>query len=420
MRDLRFALVHTGVDDALDSFAALDVDRRGDLSEDDFFRALRHLGAEVSRSSVFKALDKFPGRKRGDVAYAELVRALKLPVPKRSGRPKRLEEGARVEARFRGRDRYFPGKIRRENRDGTFDVDYDDGERETGVREDLIRALDDAPSLREVDGVTLIASAVREQLWEWAKSFSGKGGHAREALRLVFQHLDKDKSGSIPRADMASLLQKKMKLKLAARDLEILLDCIDVEGDGRISYEDFVDFAIYEPEGEEVGVLHDRIARAVKASGEDLVRLLERHDDRRRGVVKADDLAKVLRRVGANLKPEDMDELLKRFAFKGSEVDYDVFASWVFSGSNLRKCEQRVRTSLQRCVSDGLDYRRIFTLLDRDGSGYLDGREFASALKRLGLMLTEGEARALFHKYDVGQRGQLRWADFLEVTSRVG
>ncbi len=37
-----------------------------------------------------------------------------------------LREGMKVEARFRGKERYYPGVIRRENRDGTFDVDYND------------------------------------------------------------------------------------------------------------------------------------------------------------------------------------------------------------------------------------------------------------------------------------------------------
>ena len=37
-----------------------------------------------------------------------------------------LREGMSVEARFRGKERYYPGVIRRENRDGTFDVDYND------------------------------------------------------------------------------------------------------------------------------------------------------------------------------------------------------------------------------------------------------------------------------------------------------
>jgi hypothetical protein len=37
-----------------------------------------------------------------------------------------LREGTKVEARYRGKARYYPGVIKRVNRDGTYDVDYDD------------------------------------------------------------------------------------------------------------------------------------------------------------------------------------------------------------------------------------------------------------------------------------------------------
>ena len=39
-------------------------------------------------------------------------------------------------------NRYYPGKITQERRDGTFDIDYDDGMKETGVSRDLIRVRD--------------------------------------------------------------------------------------------------------------------------------------------------------------------------------------------------------------------------------------------------------------------------------------
>ena len=54
----------------------------------------------------------------------------------------RLRQGAMVEARYRGRPRYYPGKIRRDHGDGTFDVDYDDGEREARVKAEYIKFMD--------------------------------------------------------------------------------------------------------------------------------------------------------------------------------------------------------------------------------------------------------------------------------------
>ena len=52
-----------------------------------------------------------------------------------------MREGDKIEARYRGGQRYFPGKIGFVNRDGTFDIDYDDGEKEGGVPADYVRSL---------------------------------------------------------------------------------------------------------------------------------------------------------------------------------------------------------------------------------------------------------------------------------------
>ena len=53
----------------------------------------------------------------------------------------RVEEGAKIEGNYRGRGRYYPGVISRDRRDGTFDIDYDDGEKETRVEERNIRVV---------------------------------------------------------------------------------------------------------------------------------------------------------------------------------------------------------------------------------------------------------------------------------------
>ncbi len=37
-----------------------------------------------------------------------------------------LREGTKVEARYRGKEKYFPGILKRVNADGTFNIDYDD------------------------------------------------------------------------------------------------------------------------------------------------------------------------------------------------------------------------------------------------------------------------------------------------------
>ena len=51
-------------------------------------------------------------------------------------------EGDKIEARYRGGGRYYPGKIAYDNRNGTYDIDYDDGEKERRVESKLIRRLE--------------------------------------------------------------------------------------------------------------------------------------------------------------------------------------------------------------------------------------------------------------------------------------
>ena len=88
----------------------------------------------------------------GDVdigARAEHLRPLPVAQSQRGGGGSSgdaLREGMKVEARYRGKSRYYTGVIKRENRDGTFDIDYDDGEKEMFVAEELIRSLESTNS----------------------------------------------------------------------------------------------------------------------------------------------------------------------------------------------------------------------------------------------------------------------------------
>ena len=48
--------------------------------------------------------------------------------------------GARVEARYGGEEEWYAGRIRAARDDGTYDVEYDDGDLEERVAVDLVRS----------------------------------------------------------------------------------------------------------------------------------------------------------------------------------------------------------------------------------------------------------------------------------------
>ena len=65
------------------------------------------------------------------------------PSPSRSAR---IEEGSKVEANYRGKGKFYPGQVKRDRGDGTFDVDYNDGYQEMRVPADMIRLVDEPGS----------------------------------------------------------------------------------------------------------------------------------------------------------------------------------------------------------------------------------------------------------------------------------
>ena len=59
---------------------------------------------------------------------------------------KKLEVDMKVEARYRGKSKYYPGTISRVRLNGTVDINYDDGEKELGVNPEFVRVVEEKRS----------------------------------------------------------------------------------------------------------------------------------------------------------------------------------------------------------------------------------------------------------------------------------
>ncbi|KAF1315961.1 hypothetical protein FI667_g15743, partial [Globisporangium splendens] len=96
-------------------------------------------------------IDYDDGEKETGVA-ADLIR-LKASSPAKPKKPvndsseseavpkKKFTMGQKVEAQYKGKNKFYPGVISRCRLNGTYDIDYDDGEKETGVAAELILSL---------------------------------------------------------------------------------------------------------------------------------------------------------------------------------------------------------------------------------------------------------------------------------------
>jgi hypothetical protein len=146
--------------------------------------------------------------KEGDIRSLETKGADRDRSPGR-GSPSRsirsnLTEGDRVEANYRGRGKYYPGKIKVDRGDGTYDIAYDDGESETRVKEGDIRLLaGGGPDVVKGGGVSFAMSdsspVVRKTLSTERKSFGTPAVRPSGASRFR-RPLSKDDAFSRPKA----------------------------------------------------------------------------------------------------------------------------------------------------------------------------------------------------------------------------
>jgi len=117
-----------------------------------------------------------------------LIRAQGVPETTKATAlaPSKFADGDKVEANYKGKGTWYSGKISRVRANGAYDIEYDDGERELGVAEGLIRALDIPDTSVEVavtaaettpkfaDGVQIEANYKGKGTW-----YSGKISRVR-------------------------------------------------------------------------------------------------------------------------------------------------------------------------------------------------------------------------------------------------
>ena len=96
-----------------------------------------------------------------------------------------LPEGTKIEARYRGKRRWFKGIIVSKNENNTYRVKYDDGDRENAVKRKHIRVLEGASGAR-------------------VSNVDDNHASAEDYVKSVFDVCDKDKDGFLNHKELSS------------------------------------------------------------------------------------------------------------------------------------------------------------------------------------------------------------------------
>ena len=122
----------------------------------------------------------------------------------------RIEEGSKVEGNYRQKGKWYTGKVTRDRRDGTFDIDYDDGESETRVDEALIRLIGGSSSLsgsRDIV-VELVEGTSVEAFYKGKKWYPGKISRVRLNGTFDINYDDGEKEIGMTRANVRAVASR--------------------------------------------------------------------------------------------------------------------------------------------------------------------------------------------------------------------
>ena len=277
-------------------------------------------------------------------------------------------------------------------------------------------------------------------------------GNDQKTMWQTFRNLDLDGNGFIDKHEFKDGLKELGFDELSSSQTNDIISYFDFHGDGRVSYEEFVEFV--SPAGGngnssrgngrqrstgKVMLRMRKIFRKVwSAGGKDVHDLFAGFDTDFEGFLSSKKVFSLLRsELDATLSEDDETELIKLFApTSKSEFDYVDFLARVspsYSGGAIAAGVNKAAGSLrllvrQRASSKGGDLRDPFNHFDRKRKGYFGMREFSKGIRSLGIKLSSGDEEKLFDLIDFNTDGKVKFnefavfadgAKFADATSRL-
>ena len=267
---------------------------------------------------------------------------------------------------------------------------------------------------------------------------------AADELRAAFAKLDPDNKGILDANDFATGLDN-LGFKLTRSDMDALYVRADPSGEG-VSYKDFVSFIVNgandgfdEPQKSlsdfDMAILQLKCFNVVNdcrsrlPTIESLSYGFKHYDWRRTGKLGLRSFAAAVRASGFTLTRAEIVVAAQHFGEgRGPSVvvPYNDFLNWatpdgnnvpVIGGSvNLESLMANLRRLAARSESGSYSkWSNVFETMDNDGSGIVDEQGCRNALKRLGVKISEAEARALSVEYGGGKKHAVRYRHLLRV-----
>ena len=255
--------------------------------------------------------------------------------------------------------------------------------------------------------------------------------HKRGGMRDAFEHFDRAGTGFIGKDDFARGLDR-LGFDLSKAEARRLQECFDLDGDGRISYIEFVDFAA-ETSGEATSVKRkgniDDIADNLKAlirkarrKGIDYKQSFEHFDTDYSGDIDKKHFQKGLRALKFDLSDGQVRQLMARFeSSREGHIKYRDFLRFVAPSdeATVEEVSEKLRKKIRahaRTSSGRRDWKKPFKHFERNSRGKITRIKFKEGLELLNFDLTDSEVRMLIDKFDEDRDGLISYEEFVDFA----
>jgi plastin-1 len=242
-----------------------------------------------------------------------------------------------------------------------------------------------------------------------------------EHMRQLFRYCDKDGSGSIDKEELGSVMHELGK-DLSEEELSTLMAQLDADGSGSIDFDEFLEgmgkwflgpaAGDKQEQDNDFGLEADEIAEARK--------IFDAVDKDGSGKIDSSELKEAMQQAGRDATDEDVRALMKRLNVEGDEIDFETFCRGFHSfmgGGGADDEPEEKGTSFDEVQIN--QYREIFKLFDRDGSGTIDIQEMRSVLNELGKKVDNKELEKLMNDLDNDGSGEIDFDEFLKGMERL-
>ncbi|VVA93235.1 unnamed protein product [Arabis nemorensis] len=241
---------------------------------------------------------------------------------------------------------------------------------------------------------------------------------AEEEMRALFMFGDIDKNGFITEAEFRYVMTRDGS-KITDDEVKNAIQGADVDGDGRLSYDEFVKVMI------KMAAMVKNFSTDVPLSKEEEEEMRGRFmsgDVNNDGFITAEELLYAVTRDGSKITDDDAKNAIQAADADGDgRLSYDEFVKYMMAMKMIEEAAmgKNLVTNVKLSSEDEKSLREFFMGFDVDNDGFITAAEFQHVWKNDGKKKTDEDAYKdacrLIKKYDVDGDGRLNFDEFVKV-----